>query len=277
MEITPASVLQDRMESLRRPLFPAIRWGAILAGVVVGIAVQLALTLLGLATGLSNVAAGTPESRPLLWAAFGMLIAAFVSGYIAARMSGLKRRADGMLHGAVSWAVTTILFAMFATAGGGGLMSGVLVGMTQPQNGNGEATAPSASEPPVAMDEQALQRFQSAIRLGDRETAIMILMTSTDMDRVRAENLVDQALALSGNGGSASGSSGGASSMRGSGAMDASAWIVFAAVALALVSGIAGGATGAAGSRRRVWSEQSVRSAYVAAAGDSDGNEDPGA
>ena len=31
-----------------------------------------------------------------------MLIAAFVGGYVAARSAGLRRRMDGILHGAVS-------------------------------------------------------------------------------------------------------------------------------------------------------------------------------
>jgi len=74
----------------RRPLFPAIRWGAVLAGVFVGVSVQLVMTLLGIATGLAsaNLAAGEAMGiGPLLWAGLSMLVAAFVGGYVAARMS----------------------------------------------------------------------------------------------------------------------------------------------------------------------------------------------
>src|SRR6478609_2845631 len=91
------------LDAGRRPLFTAIRWGAVLAGVVVGISVQLALTLFGIASGLSPDGSPMTNATALLWAAFAMLVAALVAGYIAARMSGLKRRADGLLHGAVSW------------------------------------------------------------------------------------------------------------------------------------------------------------------------------
>src|SRR3569833_1036912 len=40
------------VNGLRRPLFPAVRWGAVFAGVAVGIAVKLVLTLLGFVCGL---------------------------------------------------------------------------------------------------------------------------------------------------------------------------------------------------------------------------------
>nr|NDG08961.1 hypothetical protein [Oxalobacteraceae bacterium] len=37
----------------KRPLLSSIRWSAVIAGVAVGISVQLLLTLLGIASGLS--------------------------------------------------------------------------------------------------------------------------------------------------------------------------------------------------------------------------------
>jgi hypothetical protein len=256
-------------EYIRRPLFPSIRWGAILAGVVVGISVQLAMTLLGIATGLAGQ--GGTATAALLWAGFDMLVAALVAGYISARMSGLKRRADGVLHGAVSWAVTTILFAAFATSGGGGLMSSVL--NSAGSSGGSEMTGQALEQDPsLTMDAESLQRFQSAIRMGDRETAVVQLMMSANVDRERAERIVDQALSLTPN--SANRGAGGAGMQRNS--IDTAAWIVFAAVALALVCGIVGGAWGAAGSRRTDWSARRKKAAYVGAAGDSDGNEDPG-
>src|SRR5690606_5139321 len=114
--------------------FTGIRWGAVLAGVAVGLSIQLMLTLLGIATGLSSPSVSEdalPGSAPLLWAALSMLVSAFVSGYVAARMSGLKRKADGILHGAVSWAVTTLLFAALATTIGGIMVGTVFSSVNQ--------------------------------------------------------------------------------------------------------------------------------------------------
>ncbi len=245
----------------RRPLFPAIRWGAVLAGVAVGISIQLALTLLGIATGLSNADVAQGESLgigPLLWAGFSMLVAAFVGGYVAARMSGLKRKADGVLHGAVSWAVTTIIFAMLATSIGGTLMSGVFSNVSQlAQN-----TAQAGDRSPIGnaiqsqlgnMDAESLQRFQRAIQAGQREQAVQQLTDAMGMDKAKAGAIVDQALILSGSPERASpqGRATTEAAMQNAGR---AAWAIFLTVAMALAIGIGGGALGARGSRRVSWS-----------------------
>jgi hypothetical protein len=250
---------------LRRPLFPAIRWGAVLAGVAVGVSVQLALTLLGIATGLSTTDVTQGETvgmGPLLWAGFSMLVAAFVGGYVAARMSGLKRKADGILHGAVSWAVTTILFAALATSIGGTLLSGVFNNMSQ----LARSANASADGSPVAsvirsqlgnVDAAALKQVQQAIRNGQRDQAIQQL-TAAGVDPAKAATIVDQAMIVSGKPEAASPQSRQAAETAVKSA-GAAAWVIFLAVALALAIGIAGGALGAAGSRRVSWSGTPAR------------------
>jgi hypothetical protein len=248
----------DPSSYIRRPLFPAIRWGAVLAGVAVGVSVQLALSLLGIATGLSTTDVTDGETMgigPLLWAGFSMLVAAFVGGYVAARMSGLKRKADGVLHGAVSWAVTTILFAVLATSIGGSLVSGVFGGMGQ------LARSGAAGDTPVAallrsqggkLDPEAMRQLQEYLQAGQRDQAVQLVTSVTGMEQGKASALVDQALILSGTPGSASlqGRAATENAMRAAGT---TAWVIFGAVALALAIGISGGALGAAGSRRVSW------------------------
>jgi hypothetical protein len=244
---------------VRRPVLPAIRWGAVLAGVTVGISVQLALTLLGIATGLASidVAQGEPLSMgPLLWAGFSMLVAAFVGGYVAARMSGLKRKADGVLHGAVSWAVTTIMFAVLATSVGGTLVSGVFSNMSQ----LAQAGAASADSPVAALMRNQLGRvepdvmvqLQRLLKAGQRDQAVELLMNAMRLDESRASTIVDQALLLSGSPQLASPQAR-ASTQNALRTAGEAAWVVFLAVALALAIGIGGGALGAAGSRRVSW------------------------
>lgn len=248
----------------RRPLFPAIRWGAVIAGVAVGLSVQLVLTLLGIATGLStvNLAQGeTVGTGPLLWAGFSMLVSAFVGGYVAARMSGLKRRSDGVLHGAVSWAVTTIMFAVLATSIGGTLISGVFNNMNQlASSGAAGGEAPLAalmrSQGGRMMDVDTLRQFQQYLRAGQRDQAVQLVTNSMGLDQARASAIVDQALILTGSPGAASPESRAATenAMR---AVGTAAWIGVAGIALALALGIGGGLLGAAGSRRISWSGSS--------------------
>lgn len=246
--------------TMRRQVFPAIRWGAVLAGVAVGISVQLALTLLGIATGLSSIEVTEGESfgmGPLIWAGVSMLVAAFFGGYVAARMSGLKRKADGVLHGAVSWAVTTIMFAVLATSIGGTLVSGVFNNMSQLARVSGAG----GESPLVAMmraqggrvDPQAMRQLQQHIQNGQRDQAVQLVTSTMGVEQARAEAIVDQALIASGSSGAASqqGKAKAETAMQNAGT---AAWVVFLAVALALAIGIGGGALGAAGSRRVSWS-----------------------
>lgn len=253
--------------NMRRPMFPAIRWGAVLAGVAVGVSVQLVLTLLGIATGLSTTDVTEGESvgtGPLIWAGFSMLIAAFVGGYVAARMSGLKRKADGVLHGAVSWAVTTIMFAVLATSIGGTLVSGVFNNMSQ----LARASASAAGESPLAalmraqgvkVDAESMMQLQQLLQTGQRDQAVQLVTSKMGVEQGRAETIVDQALIVSGSPQAASpqGRQTAESTVQAAGA---AAWVVFLAVALALAIGIGGGALGAAGSRRVSWSGSSPQS-----------------
>lgn len=249
--------------NLRRPMFPAIRWGAVLAGVAVGVSVQLALTLLGIATGLTatNLTEGeTVGTGPLIWAGFSMLVAAFVGGYVAARMSGLKRKADGILHGAVSWAVTTIMFAVLATSVGGALVSGVFSNMSQLARAGASAAAASGESPLATLmrtqgarlDADSMRQFQQYLQAGQRDQAVQLLSSRVGVDPTRASNIVDQALIITGSPQAAS-PQGRATAEGAMQTAGTAAWVVFLAVALALAIGIGGGALGAAGSRRVSW------------------------
>lgn len=229
IELDPGSSYPEYLlgaSPLRRPLFPAIRWGAILGGVAVGVSVQLVLTLLGIATGLSATDVSQGEmlgAGPLLWAGISMLIAAFVGGYVAARMSGLKRKVDGVLHGIVAWAVTTLLFATLATSAGGSMLSSIFNNMSQ-----GMARS-------------------SATAGGDSGSAMLGGLIGGNVGPAAA---VDQA--VSGSPQQASPQAR-ASTERALGAASTAAWTVFLAVALSLALGSAGGILGAVGARRTSW------------------------
>ncbi len=251
--------------ALRRPLFPAIRWGAVLAGVAVGVSVQLALTLLGIATGLSATDISQGESfgtGPLMWAGFSMLIAAFVGGYVAARMTGLKRKVDGVLHGVVSWAVTTLLFATLATSAGGSLLSGVFRSMSSMAtatassagNSGGGVAGMLKSQIGGNVSADAMKTLQQHIEAGRRDEAVQYMTNSMGVEQSRAAAIVDQALIISGSPAQAS-PQGKAAADRAISAAGTAAWTVFLAVALSLALGIVGGVLGAVGARRTTWND----------------------
>lgn len=251
---------------MRRPLFPTIRWGAVFAGVAVGVSVQLVLTLLGIASGLSaiDVAQGEPVGTgALLWAGASMLISAFVGGYVAARMTGLKRKVDGVLHGVVSWSVTTLLFATLATSGGGSMMSGIFNNIA-PNNsvasGASGRSVPGGvlgllrSQVGTNVSPAVMNTLQDHIQAGRRDEAIRHMMGPMGVDKERAETIVDQALILSGSAEQASPQSRAAAD-RAVDVASTAAWTAFLAVALSLALGVVGGAMGAVGARRTTWSD----------------------
>jgi hypothetical protein len=115
--------------SVVRPRFPVISWPAIFAALAVGIAVQLLLSLAGLALGVYALDARNEAETITLaaasWASVSMLFSALIGGYVAGRGSGLRRTGDGVLHGVVSWAAMTLLYTALATTAVGSLTTGL--------------------------------------------------------------------------------------------------------------------------------------------------------
>jgi hypothetical protein len=145
-----------------RGRFAPISWPAVFASLAVGVSVMLLLTLAGVAVGVSVVEPGADSPRAItigaaIWQTISMLIAALVGGYVAARLSGLRRTADGLLHGAVAWGATTVLYAALATTALGTLTAGMFGLLT---TNAPDRTAASASASGVDRD-QAQRTLES--------------------------------------------------------------------------------------------------------------------
>jgi hypothetical protein len=255
----------------RRPFLPAISWGAIVAGIAVGLSIQLLLTLLGVATGLSAIdvreqgaGVGSALTSAGIWQGVSLLVSVLAAGYIAGRMSGLHRKGDGLLHGLVAWAVILLLIAWLTTSAIGSLFGGIFSGVTTAAqtavagdvqintpalasriqaliSGNGKQAAQKVSA-------QDLQAVQQSIQAGDRDAAISHLVDKMGFERQRAATLVDQALVVSGEPGSASPQA----VSKAQGAVDSArtaSWWTFAAVALSLIIGAFGGTLGTSARR----------------------------
>lgn len=98
-----------------------IKWSAVFAGWVVGLALQMVLMLLGLGFGAwaidfreNNPAEGLPIGAAI-WTGVSMLIAAYTGGYVTSRLSGISTRSDGLYHGIVVWGVNWLVFAWLTT------------------------------------------------------------------------------------------------------------------------------------------------------------------
>ncbi|GGL60269.1 hypothetical protein [Wenxinia marina] len=129
-----------------------VSWGAIFAGTVVALALMILFATLGLAIGAAAV---DPlyEQNPLeglgtgsgIWIIVSQIVALVVGGYAAARLAGVPRTVASLLHGAAVWALTTLLLAWAAVAGGGAMFgaASTMIGNTARGAANAvEALAP---------------------------------------------------------------------------------------------------------------------------------------
>lgn len=115
-----------------------ISWGAISAGVVMAVVTQFMLSLLGAGVGLSAMGPGSSVGSfglgAAIWWSVSALIAMYTGGWFASRMAGVATTGDGVVHGILTWGVSTILtLFLFSTAvgkivGGGFSVMGQAVG-----------------------------------------------------------------------------------------------------------------------------------------------------
>ncbi|TFL19428.1 hypothetical protein [Jannaschia formosa] len=102
-------------------------WGAILAGSVFALGLYVLLSLVGLALGFSLVEPdqATPMNGSLttttVWLFVSQLVALGIGGYAAGRLAGVLRPMGSMLHGAVVWALTTLVALYMATSAAMGI------------------------------------------------------------------------------------------------------------------------------------------------------------
>lgn len=109
-----------------------ISWGAVFAGAILTLVVQIMLALLGVGIGtatLDPAGNGSPDIATLgsasgLWTMGTVLIATFVGALAAARLAGSPEKADGVLHGLITWATSTLVIVYLLTSGVSAVIGG---------------------------------------------------------------------------------------------------------------------------------------------------------
>jgi hypothetical protein len=154
---------------VRTVIVNRISWGAVLAGVAAGLAIQLVLNILGaslLAALLDPLGNETPSAGNLsigaaLWWAVSGILAGAIGGYVAGRTSGTPDESTASWHGFTSWAATTLILAALLTSSAGAAFSGVyggvkdLLGTTvQTAATAGAAAVAGPGDPLAALEKQ---------------------------------------------------------------------------------------------------------------------------
>src|SRR5262252_2292317 len=125
-------------EDVRTAALSKISWGAIFAGVILALATQLVLNLLGMGVGaatLSPVTGDTPSATSLsigagIWFAISSILAALAGGYTAGRLAGIPNESIAGWHGLTTWALATLVIFYLLSSTLGGILGGAYRGMT---------------------------------------------------------------------------------------------------------------------------------------------------
>lgn len=140
-------VIDERAELLRH----RVSWGAVFAGVVAALVVQLLLNLLGIGIGASSLDAANVSDNPSasgfsmsagIWWTVSGIVASLIGGIVAGRLAGSATPNTARWHGFVSWCATTLVLFYLLTSAVGGLLGGTLsaLGGTLSAAGKGAAS-----------------------------------------------------------------------------------------------------------------------------------------
>jgi hypothetical protein len=149
---TPAT--ESASEEWHTYLFNRASWGAIVAGVVAALVVQLLLNLLGIGVGAASLSAANSAENPDasafsigagLWWTLSGIIASFCGGVAAGRLCGAAKVNTARWHGFVAWCVTTLVVFYLLTSALGGVVGGSLGALGNTLGGAARSTASAVS------------------------------------------------------------------------------------------------------------------------------------
>jgi hypothetical protein len=202
--VTPA-------EDSRTVLLNNISWGAVFAGVATALVTQLVLNMLGIGIGAATLdpAAGAAENPSAstfsigaaIWFVLSGVIASFVGGYAAGRLSGRPKESTAGWHGLTAWALTTLLIFYLLTSTLGGLVggayrtvSGALGGVTQAVGQTAQTAAQAAApglsqvtDPFGAIERQLRESTGGNDPAALRDAAVTAVRAALTGDQAQAE------------------------------------------------------------------------------------------
>lgn len=165
-------------DDVRTIMLNEISWGAVFAGAIIGLVVQLILNMIGIGVGLSTVdavAGDTPTAASFsvgagLWWVVSGIVAAGIGGYLAGRLSGKPSHSTTAYHGLIAWAVSTLVVVYLLSSAAGGLIGGALSGASTALGGAGKAlgstaqTAVQAAAPSLSNMNDPMARIEGQVR-----------------------------------------------------------------------------------------------------------------
>ena len=179
-----------------------ISWGAIFAGAVVAITVQLILSLLGTSIGMSTIDPlqhSSPDASTFgigagIWWGISSIISLFAGGWVAGHLAGVPDKTDAMLHGIVTWGLATIATVYLLASIVGSIVSGGASVAGAAATAAGSA-ATAAAVPAANAAKKQLE--ESGISVDSMMAQAKQLLQQTGKPALQPESLENQAQAAS--------------------------------------------------------------------------------
>ena len=114
-----------------------ISWAAVIAAVIIALAVQLVLNMIGAGIGFSAIdplQGETPSATTFsvaggIWMVVSSMLALFAGGWLASYLAGVTRDEDGMLNGLAVWGLSSLFVVLFLMTVFGSLLGSTLNGL----------------------------------------------------------------------------------------------------------------------------------------------------
>jgi hypothetical protein len=179
----PETVAATPSEDARTILTNQVSLSAVLAGVAAALVFQVLLNMVGIGIGASTLNPGVGDNPSptsfsigagVWWAASGV-IAAFVGGYVASRLSGRPNASTGGWHGLTSWAVTTLIIFYLLSTAVGSLVGGAFNTVSSALGGLGRTalTAAQTAAPALANATDPFSSIDQAVRANGTDPAAL--------------------------------------------------------------------------------------------------------
>jgi hypothetical protein len=208
-DISPTAPEDDA----RTILINEINWGAVFAGAALALSAQLILNMLGLALGLAsfsladtnNPDADTFSMTAAAWWAISGIVAAFLGGVAAGRLSGSPKHTTASWHGLTSWAFTTlaVFYLISSTAGaivGTATDAATTAASTMARTAGGAMqTAAQVAAPSIANQADPFSSIEQSVRgagqdpAAMRDAAVAAVRAALTSDRAQAEQARNRA------------------------------------------------------------------------------------
>jgi hypothetical protein len=199
-------------EDFRTVLVNQVSWPAVFAGIALSLVTHLLLTMVGAGIGLISLDPAQTDAEGVatfsivagVWWVVSGIIAAFIGGYTAGRLSGRPKESTAAWHGLATWAGTTLLIFFLLTTAVAGLVGGVLnaAGTLAGAAGQVAGELVDTENPTDIIDRQvaiALGVNDPAALRDAAAAAVRAAVTADEADAVTAREEAAQALATAQN------------------------------------------------------------------------------